>query len=177
MTVKVNYDTKTTLVLGYYPDLINYASIPEPFIEIEDSEQDNSRQMCVIDGVYQEYIEPMSEQLEKAKSFKISVIKTNRDIFLNSNITVSTGTYKGTQTAKNLFCNAVNGRTAAQYPLNWRLSDDVTWVSLSKDEAYELYDAFEAQEASGYTQETNFIIQVNNATTLEEINSIVIEFK
>ena len=116
-------------------------------------------------------------ELEKAKSSKISVIKTSRDIFLNSNITVSTGTYKGTQTATNLFCNAVNGRTTAQYPLKWRLSDDVTWVSLSKDEAYELYDAFEAKEFSGYTQETNFIIQVNNATTLEEVNSIVIEFK
>lgn len=115
--------------------------------------------------------------LKNFQTSKISVIKTSRDIFLNLNITVSTGTYKGTQTAKNLFCNAVNGRTAIQYPLNWRLSDDVTWVSLSKDEAYELSNAFEAQEVSGYRQETNFIIQVNNATTLEEVNSIVIEFK
>ena len=114
--------------------------------------------------------------LKNFQTSKISAIKTSRDIFLNSNITVSTGTYKGTQTAKN-FYNAVNGRTAIQYPLIWRLSDDVTWVSLSKDEAYELYDAFEAKEFSGYTQETNFIIQVNNATTLEEVNSIVIEFK
>ena len=115
--------------------------------------------------------------LKNFQTSKISAIKTSRDIFLNSNITVSTGTYKGTQTAIGLFYNAVNGRTTAQYPLNWRLSDDVTWVSLSKDEAYELYDAFEAKEFSGYTQETNFIIQVNNATTLEEVNSIVIEFK
>lgn len=115
--------------------------------------------------------------LKNFQTNKISAIKTSRDIFLNLNITVSTGTYKGTQTAKNLFYNAVNGRTVAQYPLNWRLSDDVTWVSLSKDEAYELYDAFEAQEVSGYTQESNFIIQVNNATTLEEVDSIVIEFK
>ena len=115
--------------------------------------------------------------LKNFQTSKISAIKTSRDIFLNSNITVSTGTYKGTQTAIGLFYNAVNGRTVAQYPLIWRLSDDVTWVSLSKDEAYELYDAFEAKEFSGYTQETNFIIQVNNATTLEEVNSIVIEFK
>lgn len=177
MTVKVNYDPQTTLVKGYYPDSINYSLIPEPFIEIEDSEQDNSKQMCVVERVYQEYILPMAQQIIDAKNAKISVVKISRDIFLKLNITVSTGTYKGTQTAKNLFCNAVNGRTAAQYPLDWRLSDDVTWVSLSKDEAYELYDAFEAQETSGYTQETNFIIQVNNATTLEEVNSIVIEFK
>ena len=115
--------------------------------------------------------------LKNFQTSKISAIKTSRDIFLNSNITVSTGIYKGTQTAISLFYNAVNGRTAKQYPLIWRLSDDVTWVSLSKDEADELYDAFEAKEVSGYTQETNFIIQVNNATTLEEVNSIVIEFK
>ena len=54
--IKVNYDPQTTLVKGYYSDSINYASIPEPFIEIEESEQDNSKQMCVISGNYQEYI-------------------------------------------------------------------------------------------------------------------------
>jgi len=67
MTIKVNYDTETTLVKGYYPDSITYTSIPEPFIEIEDDVQDNSKQMCVIDGIYQEYVTPTSVLLEQPK--------------------------------------------------------------------------------------------------------------
>jgi len=70
--IKVNYDLQTTLVKGYYPDSINYNSIPEPFIEIEDSEQDNSKQMCVINGVYQEYIKPLDIQLQETKNKKLA---------------------------------------------------------------------------------------------------------
>lgn len=175
--IKVNYNPQITLVLGYYPDSIEYASIPEPFIEIENDAQILDKQMCVVNGVYQEYIEPVDVQLQKAKINKISEIKSKRDIFLSSNVTISTGTYKATQTAKSLFFNAVNGRTATQYPMSWRLSDDVTWIELTKDQAYELYDAFEAQETSGYMQETDFIKKVNDAQTLEEVNNIIINFK
>jgi len=70
MTIKVNYDIETTLVKGYYPDSINYASIPEPFIEIEDSAQVLDKKMCVIDGVYQEYVTPNSILLEQGKQIK-----------------------------------------------------------------------------------------------------------
>ena len=75
MTIKVHYDTETTLVKGYYPDSINYASIPEPFIEIEDSAQVLDKQMCVIDGVYQEYVVPNSVLLEQGKLSKIAQCK------------------------------------------------------------------------------------------------------
>lgn len=70
--IKVNYDTETTLIKGYYPDSINYASIPKPFIEIEDNEQVLDKQMCVIDGVYQEYKIPDSILLEQEKIIKIA---------------------------------------------------------------------------------------------------------
>lgn len=70
MTIKVNYDTETTLVKGYYPDFINYASIPEPFIEIENNAQVLDKQMCVVDGVYQEYVTPDSVLLEQGKQSK-----------------------------------------------------------------------------------------------------------
>ena len=67
MTIKVNYDPQTTLVKGYYPNSVNYASIPEPFIEIEDSEQDNSKQMSVVNGVYKEHIPTTEEKKRKKK--------------------------------------------------------------------------------------------------------------
>ena len=72
MTVKVNYDTETTLVKGYYPDAINYASIPEPYIEISDEKHQEAlgKQMCVVNGVYQEYVIPDSVLLEQGKQSK-----------------------------------------------------------------------------------------------------------
>ena len=72
MTIKVNYDTETTLVKGYYPDAINYTSIPEPYIKIFDEEHQKAlgKQMCVVNGVYQEYITPDSVLLEQGKQSK-----------------------------------------------------------------------------------------------------------
>lgn len=73
--IKVNYNTETTLVQGYYPDSINYASIPEPYIEIEENQQINDKQMCVVKGIYQEYVKPLDVQLEEAKDAKIAQCK------------------------------------------------------------------------------------------------------
>jgi len=78
MTVKVNYDIKTTLVKGYYPDSIGYSSIPEPFIEISDKQHQEGlgKQMCVIDGIYQEYVTPDSVLLEQGKQIKTAQCQT-----------------------------------------------------------------------------------------------------
>jgi hypothetical protein len=75
MTVKVNYDIKTTLVKGYYPDIINYASIPEPYIEITEEQHQIAlgKQMCVVDGIFQEYIIPNNILLEQQKIIKINI--------------------------------------------------------------------------------------------------------
>lgn len=75
MTVKVNYDIETTLVKGYYPDIINYASIPEPYIEITEGQHKIAlgKQMCVVDGIFQEYIIPNNILLEQQKIIKINI--------------------------------------------------------------------------------------------------------
>lgn len=72
--IKVNYDIETTLVKGYYPDAINYASIPEPYIEISGKEHQEAlgKQMCVINGVFEEYVTPNNVLLEQAKIEKIA---------------------------------------------------------------------------------------------------------
>lgn len=78
--IKVNYDPETTLVKGYYFDSVKYKSIPDPFIEIEETDQNTTgEQMCVIDGVYQEYIKPDSVLLQESKNSKITEIKQKRD--------------------------------------------------------------------------------------------------
>ena len=115
--------------------------------------------------------------LANTKQAKMAVIKPKREIFQNAPFSFNGKEFKATRDAKLLFWSTVNGRTATQFPMDWRLSDDVTWISLSKEQAYELYDALEERDKSGYRQESDFIEMVDNAKTVEEIESIVIEFR
>ncbi len=73
--IKVSYNIKNTLVEGYYPCDINYQNIPEPWILIEDNEQILDKQMCVLSGKYQVYVESLSVQLQKAKDDKIAKLE------------------------------------------------------------------------------------------------------
>ena len=72
--IKVNYDTESTLVKGYYPSSINYASIPEPYIEISDEKHQEAlgKQMCVTNGIFQEYVLTPAKQLEQAKLIRVA---------------------------------------------------------------------------------------------------------
>lgn len=81
MKVKVNYDKETTLVIGNYPDDTAYKSVPEPYIEVGEGEyHDNlGKTMCVVDGVYKEYVKPDDVLLEEAKKTKIFEVKSNRN--------------------------------------------------------------------------------------------------
>jgi hypothetical protein len=64
--IKAKYNSKTTLIEGYFPDNINYPNNNidtvnktidgEPYIEIEADQQVFDKQMCVVDGVYQEFV-------------------------------------------------------------------------------------------------------------------------
>jgi len=180
MTVKVNYDIKTTLVKGYYPDSIGYSSIPEPFIEISDKQHQEGlgKQMCVVDGVFQEYVLSQSEQLDAAKITKIAEVKTARQVFQELPITIDGQTFSATESAKNKFWAKVNRYgTPSNYSINWLLTDGVTWISLNKTQAYALYDAMEAQEDSAYKQQSIYLAAIEAATSLEELNNININFE
>jgi len=73
--IKVSYNIKSSLVEGYYPCDINYQNIPEPWILIEDNEQILDKQMCVLNGKYQVYVESLSVQLQKAKDEKLAKLE------------------------------------------------------------------------------------------------------
>jgi hypothetical protein len=73
--IKVSYNIKNTLVEGYYPCDINYQNIPEPWILIKDNEQILDKQMCVLNGKYQVYVESLSVQLQKAKDEKLAQLE------------------------------------------------------------------------------------------------------
>jgi len=37
MSVKVHYNSRTGEIKGFYPDFVGYASIPEPYIEVDET--------------------------------------------------------------------------------------------------------------------------------------------
>ena len=95
MKIKTQYNPQTSLVCGYFPESKDYSLVVVideknktiddlPYIEIEEADQVLDKEMCVVDGVYQEYIEPLEEALKKAKANKIIELKKARNTLLES---------------------------------------------------------------------------------------------
>lgn len=155
--IKVNYDTQTTLVTGYYPDSINYNSIPEPFIEIENEAQDNSKTMCVIGGEYQEYVKPDSKLLEESKDLKLSQITPARDAFMYADIEYGSSIFTNSQVAGNNLTSEIADQTAL---IEW-LDASGNQVDLTLAEAKELSALIKAKRRVGYFKEAALKTQIN----------------
>lgn len=123
--------------------------------------------------------QPATEQeitaylLDKAKTSKFAEIKAKRDEALNKNITFDNKEYKGTENARTLFCTRFNLGT---FPIEWRLADDITWVSLDTTKATGLATAFLNDSSNAYQKETDFLISLKNTTTIDDINNIIVNY-
>lgn len=81
--VKVNYDTNTGEILGYYPDFVKYKNVPEPYIEIEDDVYNdclqNQRKIDLTSLMIIEKVVTNDEQLEILRNQKISEFRKKLD--------------------------------------------------------------------------------------------------
>ena len=186
--IKVNYDIETTLVKGYYPDFINYASIPEPFIQIENDAQVLDKQMCVVDGVYQEYVTPDSVLLEQGKQTKINQLKANRvaemevetpkpsslqtyeidGVFRTFKIKISDIAILNSRIIR--LQNAVAGTTA-----RWTDIDN-NRLDLTLDQFKTLANHLDVRDQDLFSIYTDKLAEINACTTLEELDNININF-
>lgn len=110
---------------------------------------------------------------QKAKTSKLIEIKAKRDKALNQNITFDNKEYKGTENARALFFSRFN---LNKFPLEWRLADDTIWVSLDTTKATGLATTFLNDSASIYQKETTFIVSLQDAKTIEDINNIIVNY-
>ena len=110
---------------------------------------------------------------QKAKTSKLIEIKAKRDKALNQNITFDSKEYKGTENARTLFFARFN---LNKFPLEWRLADDTIWVSLDTTKATGLATTFLNDSASIYQKETTFIVSLEDAKTIEDINNIIVNY-
>lgn len=91
MIFRISYNPETTLVTGNYSSDLKYKNIiideenktinNEPYIEISSEEHTANlgKKMCVVDGVYQEYIKPLFALLQEAKTKKLVELKAIRN--------------------------------------------------------------------------------------------------
>lgn len=75
--IKVNFDPITEKVIGYYPDDVQYQSIPSPYIEITEQEHQEAlgKTMCVKNGKLEEEIASSGDVLEQLRNEKINQCK------------------------------------------------------------------------------------------------------
>ena len=75
--IKVNYDATTGEIKGFYPDDIGYASIPEPYVEIDETtHQDcvNHQGLRKVDVATQKIVEYVPEIAEPTREKKIAAL-------------------------------------------------------------------------------------------------------
>ena len=155
------------------PDLNKkvYYNIDDVIFEFEN--------ITLVDQFILDNFQPATEQeitiylFEKAKQSKFAEIKAKRDEALNKNITFDNKEYKGTENARTLFFARFNLNI---FPLPWRLADDITWVSLDLAKATGLATAFLNDSSNAYQKETAFIIVLNQSTTIDDINNIIVNY-
>lgn len=193
MTVKVKYDLDSSQILGYFPDFINYKNnlidkdLKEidgyPYIEITDEEWEKgkSNNMIVSEGVYQEYIESEEELLQNAQESKKLKIEQARQVFQYSNITIQINgedkEFIATLTAQTKLLNylSIIDWTVTQ-SINWRLADSITFITMSQDETELLINTIIARELSAYQQESAFLTQIANCSSVKEVEDVKINF-
>jgi esterase/lipase superfamily enzyme len=176
--IKVNYDIETTLVKGYYPDIINYASIPDPYIAITEEQHQIAlgKQMCVVDGIFQEYIIPNNILLEQLKKEKKNELKFNRQTFQYSNFVFEENIYKGSESAQNKLVNKIqvilqSGNTF----FSWNDAfDEVVVLELNK--AKQLLAKIIEREDFAYAKYVEKLKEIEACATLKELNNININF-
>tara|TARA_R110000787_G_scaffold11537_2_gene38117 strand:+ start:665 stop:1285 length:621 start_codon:yes stop_codon:yes gene_type:complete len=87
MTIRIKYNAETGLVVGNYPLNLNYPNITvdteartidgSPYLEVTTGEHKANlgKVMCVVEGVYQEYVKPNTELLTEAQNNKMAELK------------------------------------------------------------------------------------------------------
>lgn len=178
MTVKVNYDKETTLVKGYYPDIVNYASIPKPYIEITEGQHEIAlgKQMCVVDGIFQEYIIPNNILLEQLKKEKKNKLKFNRQTFQYSNFVFEENIYKGSESAQNKLANKIGViLQSSDTFFSWNDAFD-EMVALELNKAKQLLAKIIEREDFAYAKYVEKLKEIETCTTSEELENINIDF-
>jgi len=110
------------------------------------------------------------------KAKKITELKEKRNNFMYVPIVLSNGyVLKSTKDAMVQFF--LERSETKNFPMKWRLIDDITFIYLSEDECKEYASKVRIQYNLGYEQESVYRKQIENSNTIEELSNINIVFE
>ena len=119
----------------------------------------------------------MEIAMEIAKTVKFAEIKTKKYQALNENIEFDGKLFPCsidiTQSSSVCYAEACRDD---EFKFKWRLADDVTWVYFDKTKAAEFCKFLKEHLETVYEKETNFKKLVINATNIEDINNIIVNY-
>ena len=115
-------------------------------------------------------------QLSQEKILKTLEVKVARQYFQYANIIVDGLEFKSSYYSKLFFSSIVSRQKPVDYPIEWRLADDITWVFLNETQATALYDAMKHQESTAFHQESAFYVAIKEASSIEEVKAIDVKF-
>lgn len=179
---RTTYNPETTFITGYYADDGHFPNIiiyedskllthaegnTQPYIEVLESDRMLDKQMCVIDGVYQEYTKPEAELLSQAKLDKIAQIKINRDNWMYQPVEYSGNTYFATKIAgDNLTAAARSPRNIGIGSVQWMTAEN-SIVELEINEMEDIINLIEDQRRYSYFQEALLSAEINAIEIIE----------
>ena len=113
------------------------------------------------------------------KAKKITELKEKRNNFMYVPIVLSNGyVLKSTKYAMVQFLlEQLKTLQTKNFPMRWRLIDDITFIYLSEDECEEYANKVRIQYKLGYEKESVYREQIENSTTIEELSNINIVFE
>lgn len=113
------------------------------------------------------------------KAKKITELKEKRNNFMYVPIVLSNGyVLKSTKDAMVQFLlNQLKALRNKNFPMEWRLINDITFIDLSEDECEEYADKVSIQYKLGYEKESVYREQIENSNTIEELSNINIVFE
>lgn len=136
------------------------------YTEITKEQKDErSDVMCVIDGVYQEFVKPDSELLQEAKDSKVAQIEANKEAFIYLPVEYNGSTFINSEIAST---NLQGAYTFAEEPIEW-LDIAGNTVMLTKLQMKDLANIMISHRSSGYFQERDLKALVAACVTIEEV--------
>ena len=111
----------------------------------------------------------------QAKENKIIEIKKARDDYFKKPIEFKGKLFKAGGEALLKYKSHIHD-PQTEFPIKWRLADDITWLDLNQEDTEELSKKFTNQEFSGYKKESEYLALLESAITFEDINNIIVNF-
>lgn len=182
--IRVKYNPTTYLVEGYFPKNISYNKNKinkkiktidgSPYIEITNEEHQSnlSKTMCVIDGVYQEYIKPEAELMTEAKNLKYREVEQLRKYLQFQFILYQGSKFSASQMARQNMLSILNTNEPSNSKYYWQ-DEAGKAQSFNLDKFKEILKKISTRDSKLYYIEAQINAEIslnNNLAAIEKLN-------